>query len=148
MKVAELSLVPVSKLQMSDNELFAYAAGLIDGEGYIGIVITGRARGYKGYSLQVKVGMTTTEGIGILQLLFGGGIHIAEKPGKRAVCVWSVNARTEVEYCLNKLKGKLIIKRELAVLGLEYLRIPTNTQDPTLRETFWKQFKELNRRGV
>ena len=134
-------LIDPKSIKMSHNECIGYAAGLIDGEGYIGISLSSRKK-YPSYSLTIKVGMTTTRGIGMLQLLFNGNTYLRIAPASgRAVCTWEVSTREDVRVCLIALQNKILIKKPQVDLGLKFLSLDL---DRELRHAFYLKFKALN----
>ena len=131
----------------SSEELLSYAAGVIDGEGWIGL---GRrtSGGKTGYHLGIQVAMTSSGPVELLHQLFGGNIRMFQPriPHHKVQTVWALGTRLCVAECLAELDGRLIAKAELAQLALKYLAaVETYQRDPALREFYYNRFKELNK---
>jgi len=94
----------------------AYFAGLTDGEGYIQLMDDG-----KGY-IKLAVRISLTDGAEVLdemQELWGGSLHIRNRPGMRPYTEWLIYTK-QAETCLRELLPFLKIKREEANLALKY----------------------------
>jgi len=93
----------------------AYAAGLIDGEGWIGIAKTpGRC------SLRVQVGMTDLGGVEFLQANFGGHLHLKRlRPPRKPLYEWRIYGQ-EASQFLRTITAYLTVKRPQAQLAIEF----------------------------
>jgi len=135
------------------GELLAYAAGIIDGEGWIGMsrALWKHKKGQSStYSLRVAVNMVTTKPIGLLHNLFGGTITTVNKgkysPRNKLQYRWGIAVREDLERFLTLLEPRLIVKREQARLGLVLIQsLGKRVYDNELREAFCLKFKELNK---
>lgn len=137
---------------MDKKELYAYTAGLIDGEGYISLLPVQKS---KGYCAVVKVTSTDKFMAKFLHENFGG--HIAKPrnhpyPMKPSIN-WTLRNRNNVNTFLRKIYPYLLVKKAQADVVIEY----TDTFSPnSLRnEDIWKQKDEfyrriraLNKRGI
>ena len=97
----------------------AYAAGIIDGEGNIGIVKRQWSKRNDKYHLQVRVAMCDREVPEWFQSHFGGSISIHKRtnPKHRPVYTWQISHRS----CIPMLKAilpYLICKKPQAELGI------------------------------
>ena len=95
-----------------------YAAGLIDGEGYIGIVDAG---GYP--QLRLKVAMADKGEPAVMRMLklYGGNIYRAKARNdqSRPTITWLVTGRLAAEV-IAKVHPHLAVKREIARLALDF----------------------------
>lgn len=145
----------------------AWAAGIIDGEGCIGIVRDDRkALNEKNgwnlspiYKLRISVGMSHLETIEKLYEIFGDGRINGQKcykrPGHKQVYYWTVNADAAWKV-IEKVKPYLVTKRvqaELAELFYNRRRLKggvknrANTDIIGEREDFFDRMALLNKRG-
>lgn len=133
------------------DKLLYYAAGLIDGEGYIGVVRNGLSPyGSISYLLRIQVAMTDQAPLDLLKMLFGGRVRFrGDRQGNRQdIYSWELTSREEVWRCLTLLRGKSTVKTAMIELGLLYLETFRHREkDAELREAFYSKFKVLNRRG-
>ena len=109
---------------MKKSELYPYLAGIIDGEGSIGIAH------YKGkkYSYRMKrenflpymsCGMTYKGIPKMLHKEFGGAFYeqkYKEKESRKALYIWKLNNAKPILECLNKIEKFLIVKKRNARL--------------------------------
>ena len=102
---------------MTDDQKLAYAAGIIDGEGCISTHVQKDVRHLP--SVYVKVCMTDSRPIMLLQSMFGGPVRykVAKIAHHRPQYVWDVSA-TRAEVVLKALLPFLIVKKEQAEKGL------------------------------
>jgi hypothetical protein len=102
---------------MSDD----YIAGLIDGEGYIGLWKRGGIS--PGYCTGIKVAMVNSDHV-LLELKgrFGGYIEYrhSKQPNHRPSTGWSLRNSTQVEPFLRRIAPRLHIKQREAELLLEF----------------------------
>lgn len=121
---------------MHDNQpqidpcILAYLAGIVDGEGCIGIYgnygrwISSRGKRKAIYRLDVKVGMSDPEPIVLLRQVFAGSIHTRKQlpqGGRRPFYTWCVSQR-KAKYALSLLIPYLRAKKAQAELALEFTR--------------------------
>ena len=138
--------------------VLAWAAGMIDGEGCIGIYHT-RTSGY-GFVLSVSVGNTEIELLEALRSSFGGGVYAIRKtqanPGWKRAYQWRPGSRKAASF-LDAILPYLQSPRktEAAVLGLEYQsqkvvgRLPRDVERvhrARQQEYYW-EMRRLNLRG-
>lgn len=113
----------------------AYAAGVIDSDGYIGVRRTRGGREYKAadwqctYAPRVIVKQVTPQAIDLLHDLFGGHRYDGKPTAMRGrpLMAWSVNSAMAVRTC-EALLPYLRIKREQALNALEVGRINQSKQ--------------------
>lgn len=98
----------------------AWAAGIIDGEGYITVRIT-----HTSYSLLVRVAMTSEVTVQRLQAIFGCGQLRSETRRKddKRVFVWSVNGK-DAAGVLEVIQPHLVTKRREAQMARAYAGLP------------------------
>lgn len=113
--------------QITDTDL-AWLAGIIDGEGSMGVYGQRRKNGTLNYSPRLQIALTHAGGIErIVQILRGLGInaHLWEKPAKRPQ--WSdawyttVSRLADLKILLPKVMPYLTIRKAEARLLLEYV---------------------------
>lgn len=103
-----------------DTTTAAYLAGIIDGEGSIGIYIAHGGHGYGSHMLQVTVGMTDAEPVELIARLTGAATHISHgrhnsKPRLVVAC------RAErARLFLLEIVPYMLVKREHALIGIEF----------------------------
>lgn len=135
----------------------SYAAGLIDGEGYIGIVEAGG-------SMQVRLKVAMTDkglpALRDLEATFGGKLGPDKKATltRRETHVWRLNGKKAAEL-LDRLTPMLLVKSEAARIALAFQwmvdsaeRLPNGrsrwTEEMrTKSKIFREQIQEANRRG-
>ena len=141
-----------------------YAAGIIDGEGYIGITISeprGKAKSTY-FNTVVNVGMADLEIPAWLQEIFGGSLYsYPSKNGKtRGVFHWKLSGVAAIEFCkiirpFLKLKNRqaeiLIRFREDERLdfsrhGGAGVRVPI--QEIDIKRDYASQVRKLNQREM
>lgn len=104
------------------NEMYGYIAGIIDGEGCIGIhkVIKESCLTYRP---NVSVGMADKEPLYLLQSLYGGNITVRnrEKDGWLYLYCWQASKEDVVRKLLLDIKSYLLVKNRQADLCLEFI---------------------------
>lgn len=140
---------------MLSNEELAYIAGIIDGEGYIGLAkqkYTEPTHG-DGFCYVLNVGVGMTEGVisDWLYTEFGGVLSYRNHKGNcRSSWDWRVKGSVAAEF-LEKILPYLIVKKEKAELGLHFQsrRIPgKRTENGRVADNEdYETMRELNRRG-
>lgn len=107
-----------------NKEKLSYIAGLIDGEGYIGMSKHSENRRNKQtyyYQISIKVGMTNKLGPELLYKAFGGYLyHETRKAPKKNVWQWNLCGQKNVLPVLHKLLPYLIVKKKQAEKLIEY----------------------------
>jgi hypothetical protein len=133
----------------------AYAAGIFDGEGHVGIVVTKNGRGEVYHRLMLNVTNTNAE---IIQWLFDrwdGCIHSPRYFAKeewREANRWTVSDKRAMKFLTDVLPF-LIIKKEQAEIGISFQQTKgrggfgTPAPDLTSREAMRKQISSLNQGG-
>ena len=122
---------------MTNEEINAYAAGLVDGEGSIFI-----AKQPSCYTIRIVVEMTERPPIEFLHKNFGGRMTSGKvlKSGKRSY-VWCIATRGDIEPFINRVYKYMLAKKEQARIALFFV----NTVDATGGEEWHKKMKELNK---
>lgn len=108
---------------MNDIKL-GWTAGIIDGEGTIGISISRANRKPTGYRLNVRVGNTDVRMLEALQRLWGGSIAISRqnsKHGYRDFHVWSLIS-LDAQYMLKMIAAHLVTKKAQAKVAIRLQR--------------------------
>jgi len=134
----------------------SYIAGLIDGEGYFGI-LPNYSKNLKGKSFSpvLKIGMTESSAKYImeeLQLRYGGRVEYRSrvKQGYRPVWYYIAKSNRRVKLIIDDILPDLIVKKPQAELILKFIALPyTHTlkvgYDPTIMETKQEMYEELKR---
>lgn len=117
---------------MADNTMWAYIAGLMDGEGCIRI--EGIRKNHRGSQLQISLGNTNKEVIDWLYRKIGGSITIYKRGcigflKKPAFYVWRTCAKN-AQYFLENIETYSIIKRQEILLALEFCRTFNDKHNP------------------
>ena len=133
---------------MSKSHQLAWAAGFIDGDGFITIqnrnqTIKGKV--YKGHYLRIGACQANRTPLEELQKLFGGNINIKNSgPNKE-----NYKRKTQYLWCLSTAKAAevieqllpyLIHKKEVARLGLEFQSTMSNFK---VTDEVWNRREEL-----
>lgn len=125
--MADLQMKLFEEIRHSVEDL-AYAAGIIDGEGYIGITVLEKDKRRSGrspaFQLVVNVGMADPEVVFWLREQFAGNVH-SYAPGKygtkRGVHHWRLTGRRAAAFC-SLIRPYLKLKFGQADLALAYYR--------------------------
>lgn len=140
-------------------EQIAYLAGVIDSDGYIGIL---KSKPYAGntknpaYGLTVNVTNTSEKMMDWLQSTFGGKIYTRAMPKNenwKQCYNWVVGYQNAREVLL-LVKDYLVVKQDRALLGIELMEnwVTDNRGTPadevSRRERIYRKFKELNATGL
>lgn len=134
-----------------------YAAGLIDGEGYIGIQEAGGS-----FQVRLKVAMTDKgrPALEALSALFGGRVRRDRDAteSNRSTLVWLVTGKAAVKV-VSQLRPMLLVKAEAADIALEFGRMHEALPTLSRRGRLWDaeslarasmlraRIQEANRRG-
>ena len=105
----------------SDIALYAYSAGIIDGEGTITIAKTGGTQDKPRYALRATV-TSTDECLPLfLSLNFGGGVRLIESnsPKHKDCWCWEISSRKAVKF-LSAILPYLRIKHPQAELAISF----------------------------
>lgn len=147
------------------KEKIAYAAGLVDGEGYIGIIKSACWKGEKRLSPKFEATLTVTstnkEIISWLIEHFGGYFHINNKASKiknwKTSFKWRLGNNKVTPFLL-AIYPFLIIKKKQAKVVLEFLKkrrhirknmsLKVSTKEFQYRNSCFSLLKKLNFRGL
>lgn len=112
----------------------AWAGGLIDGEGCIGV---------HRKTIKLDVQSTSRATIEALHRLFGGSCAVESRRTKlgRPVFRWSLYGQN-ARYCLAQLVPYLVEKKRQAQLVVSYYNFPSNS---AMRESIQRRVKALKR---
>lgn len=138
---------------------FAYAAGLIDGEGYIaaschktksrGRSISTKGKPYLHCDSRISMSMTAKEPLDWLLEKFGGTVYFKPTKSRKHKNQWTW-VQLGNENKANLLQGIipfLKVKQKQAVLLLEYVRLENRKGNTARRHEIAAICKELNRKG-
>ena len=108
----------------------AYLAGLIDGEGYIGIEERGRPETRRckspSFSLALSISMTDKAGIELIAQSFGERIRKYEREdGRKPYYVFSAHGNKRVRPILEAILPYVQVKKPQVELALAYLELPS-----------------------
>ena len=134
-----------------------YLAGMIDGEGHIGITKgcrywtnkDGVKTKYPAYTLQISVANNSLVLMKYLISHFGGVYytHTRKNPNANIGYTWLPKGIKNKEKLLLCAIPYLVIKRKQAELALQFIRMDGET-NPNKRQSLYESFLQLNRRGV
>jgi len=115
-----------------NHELYAYLAGILDGEGCLRISRTNQKDMVNPYfQASIQVGMQDKRVLEMFKTTFGGSIYKDRTVnGKLPVYRWRINSKRGSIKCLKKLMPYLITKREQAEILLSFCK---NTPPPKKR---------------
>jgi len=144
---------------MSDKAQYGYLAGIVDGEGTITICRSeymnekkGKYRNGQryltiGFHVKVSVKNTDVRLVKWLKSRFGGEYYksTAENANWKDGYVWHHAAESKQEFLLAILPY-LIVKREQALVALEFLRLGS-VRNPEKRQELYEKIVALNQRG-
>ena len=144
---------------MTNKELLAYTAGIIDGEGYIGLIPNSAVR--NAFAPKVKVASTNIKLIQFLKDNFGGHFDpLRNHPGNmKSSGMWTLSNKKHVKPFLMSLLPYLILKDEQAKVIIEYCETchfkEMRQTNKELKEkavqkriTYYKKIRLLNHRGL
>lgn len=99
--------------------MLAYLAGIMDGEGCIGIYTNSKR--HRGFQLRVKVTMCEPAAVLLMRQVFGGSLRTRQmrKGGIRPYFEWTLSGKPALA-CLSRLGPFLILKAPQAQLAIEY----------------------------
>lgn len=118
-----------------EKEMMAYIAGLIDGDGHIGM----RSR-QEGHVPLVQLHNSVRQMPEYLKKIFGGTLA-SDKPkkeGNRIIWKWMLQGREGCRNCLNRIVPYLVLKQDSAREVLEFLENPVAGRD------YYSSCKDLN----
>ena len=155
----------VEDVFMQDNQRetveLAYSAGLIDGEGYIGIIRTKPNSDDKSPRIEPKIQVTMCDrkALDYLKEVFGGTLILraSNKKKWKDRYIWTLTNKEKLREVGKKLLPFLKTKKEQIVLLLSFLddcpskrrgRSIVSYEELLKREEFHQKMKKLNFRGV
>jgi hypothetical protein len=131
--------------------VYAYIAGIIDGEGSI----TVNHRQHQQPVVRVSVANTDERIMILLKSVFGGSVYIQNpsRSSKHKICYgWEVSAK-KAEYCLQAVLSYLLIKRDRAEIALSIRKLSYSrngymeSKDQSERWRLVEQLQVLNKLG-
>lgn len=138
---------------MSQSHRLAWAAGFIDGDGFITIQNRNNkvnGKHYRGFYLRVGVNQVQRKPLEELQRLFGGTIRERNSGSsdgfkRKQQYQWCVSTETAAE-CLRKIKPYVIHKADVVGMALEFQETMGNPSDEnkTLRALLQEQIRVRN----
>lgn len=143
---------------MTDKELFAYAAGIIDADGYIGLIPSSRKN--TSLSPKIKLASTTPIIIEFLQKNFGGHVdkpRFGNNPNQKEATMWTLSNKINVGPLLESIEPYLLIKKERANVVIDYIKTCSyaemrsdKTRDAAIKKRlyFYNKMRALNKRGI
>lgn len=143
---------------MTSETDYAWAAGIIDGEGHIGMTRCKpgvNRRATIGYQIRISVRMTHEPTVKKLRFLFGGTLNRvpSRNPQKhKESYAWYVGDLKTVEV-LEKILPYLITKRDQALLVLDYRKSCYGSHLDgrsleSLRGAYFETLRGFNKKGV
>lgn len=132
----------------------AYVAGIVDGEGWIGLRISNRVRGKIAYTLAVSVANSNEWIIQWLKFAFGGNCCCAEFPedNRKASWQWSIVANDALKF-LDLIYPYLKLKRTQADIAIKFQRerrgrgTRTSDKELALQEAQRILITNMNKKG-
>lgn len=119
--------------------LLAYFAGFFDGEGCVNIGKSKPKNRSMHFQLRALASNTNPQTLKMLQKCFGGKIYKSPHRKRRKPCWQWVVASVKAEKFLKSILPYLVIKKEEAILGLEFRKLKTNKRKPLLSEDLIKR---------
>jgi len=133
----------------------AYIAGLLDGEGYVGVTRKINTH-YTSYAVHVTITMTNLKVINWLKDITGiGRIHnVIKSKNHKQKYSWYLRV-DEIKEFLNSIKDYLIVKRLQASLLLEFLSTlrkvnqynMLTVEEKIEKELIYEELRKLNKKG-
>lgn len=100
-----------------------YLAGLIDGEGYIGIIRCSKPGGRESLRIRISCRMTRPEAVALLKERFGGSLRYQENVNARCVGAWEwVCSSMLALRAIEVLEPHLVLKKKQAQVAIEFQR--------------------------
>ncbi len=103
------------------KEIKAYAAGIFDGEGYIGIDKVSKSTGSKNYHYGIRVIISQKDGL-IMDWLkdnFGGNVYHQKREQKYSIYRWRIHSKKAVEF-LKNIYPYVLIKKSQIDLAIKF----------------------------
>lgn len=113
--------------RMDITTLDAYAAGLFDGEGTVGI-----RKGKISYNLEVQFHMTDKPVLDFMRLHYGGSeVHLCKRyPNRRQAYRWNLWCQGAANFLL-RIQPFLIVKKDQVAVAIEFSKTVIRYQSPT-----------------
>ena len=134
--------------------LYAYLAGIIDGEGTIRIGRANHIRWNTRYSAAISVGITNEKIIDLLVKCFGSKKRIERIPSRKIMYRWGTSGNKVVPQILKKLLPYLQVKKEQAKLVIRFCENSKHTgfrrnkflpkKELQWRMALWQKVRNLN----
>lgn len=145
----------LSRLATLDPAKLGWVAGIVDGEGYIGVVAN-RSRGYLALMPRVDISSTTREMQDALRSILGFGLVYekkkrAHRPNERLQFCWAIWSAPCVGSFLKAIEPYLVVKRRVAKVVRHFCesRLRNDLQPYTTAElAVLDQVRKLNARGT
>lgn len=143
---------------MIDKELLAYTAGIIDADGYIGLIPSSKRE--SSLSPKIKVASTTPIIIEFLSKNFGGHVdkpRFGNNPNQKEATMWTLSNKVNVGPFLRSIEPYLLIKKERANVVIDFIETcsyaemrskKTREQATKKRLGFYNKMRALNKRGT
>lgn len=139
------------------NEICAYAAGIMDGEGHFGITIQrptpNNRRKYTFYCAKVTVVNTDIKMLQFLASHFKGTPYARKKiKGRKQIYYWSIFSKN-MEFFCKSILPYLICKKEQAEILLDYFKnvdypkFNISPEEKEKRERLYLKLKSFNKVG-
>lgn len=138
----------------------AYLAGIVDGEGCISINKTRNKsvrHKHPYYQVRLRVAMTTYEPIQSIQTWCGGIVSLTKRKGSRKPIYEWLLLNDKAINVLKLIKPYLLLKQKQTEIVINfrdyyhthsgYGRAETPIEVSILREEYFQQMKQLNKRG-
>jgi hypothetical protein len=139
---------------MKDKTKYAYLAGLIDGEGHIGIVMDSTKHQHNpdrsiGYAALLTIANTDLAIMKWLKQEFGGNyyLHKSYNQQHRKMYTWRMRGLKQLELLLLAFLPYLRIKREQAKVLLEFVRIPEGEHCVNKRSKLHQELLQIRQVG-
>ena len=143
---------------MKDKITRRYLAGLLDGEGYFGIIKDRYEDGHIKFTPAIKMSLTTPEVLSEIVQKLGGHVHVRYWPNenwKPAYC-WESKTYVQVSKVLDYVHEYLIIKKPQADILRRFLNTKTPNAGSTkmlpgtleTRALLYTLLRKLNKRGL
>lgn len=142
-------------MYQSDKTKWSFLAGIFDGEGSFTCWRTSaRARDYKesgkvydSFNVRIAIPNTSVPLMKWLVSYFGGSYYLKREANQKhkASYEWRPTGANNTKAMLLGMLPYLVIKREQAVLGLEWVDLAYNSKDR--REEIFQKLKMLNQKG-
>ena len=124
-------------MQGGTKEELIYIAGFFDGDGCVST---------SGRRLRVSITNTVRDPLVLVHRFFGGSINEHQRRGNRQLIYIWIACGTDAEDFLKYVLPYLIIKKRVAILGLEFQTIPYSSSN-SKKDSIVDEMHKLNKRG-